>query len=111
MIMARKKISESKVWWKNVKDLGQFDFRVVFGRNMCDPNKEPYEFETEEEFQQAMDFWNISDHRYYRRWAVIKNISTENALKYELSEKKRLDTEYKEAINLSKRCTEKEARR
>ena len=99
--MARKKITAGPEWWKNIQDLQEFEFRVWFGVNMCEP--EEYEFETEEEFEQAMDFWDISDHRYYRRWAVIKNISTEDALKYELSEKKRMDAKYKEAIQEAKK--------
>ena len=105
--MARKKLSEKKVWWKNVKDSEHLSFRVLFGRNMCDPVKEPYEFESLKEFEQAMEHWNIdpegSGYAMYRTYAVIKNISTEDALKYELSEKKRMDSEYKQAIQEAKK--------
>ena len=104
--MARQKISESKVWWKNLRDGTEFMARVIFGTAMYEPDE--HYFENEADFWQAVEFWKVPEEKRwsYRRHAFFKKISAEQALKFELEDQKLRDAAHKETMRQLKQSSE-----
>ena len=106
MIMARKKLSDSTVWWKNLRDGTEFMARVIFGTAMYEPDE--HYFKDEAEFWQAVEFWKVPEHRHrdYRRHAFFRKISAEQALKFELEDQKLRDSAHKETMRQLKQSSD-----